>query len=82
MKILPDGSVAQGKSTSPNKVQFFEGYRTQKFSSGVETNQDFEMKLYSLKETFDEYEVRRRAEADQPRVIKTTVLDMSPKKFR
>lgn len=82
MKMLPDGSVSQSKSNSPNKVEFFEGYRTQKFNPQVEIKQDFELKLHSLKETFDEYETRRNIEAEQTRVLKTTILDMSPKKFR
>lgn len=83
MKMLPDGSVSQSKSKSPNRIKFFEGYRTQNFNAkGIEPKQGFEIKLHSLKETIDEYEARKRLEADQPRIVKTTILDMSPKKFR
>ena len=80
-KSLPDGTVKMSYPKN-NKIKFYEGYQTQEFTDGIQIKQEEDLNLESLKETIDQYERRKRADAAKRSTIQTTYLDMSPKKFR
>lgn len=80
MKTMPNGTISPN-SKKGTKIRFYEGYNTQEFSSKIEPIQSFEFGIQSMKQTIDEYEKRRKLENNLNRNLKTTYLDMSPKKF-